>query len=58
MWAPADLFNPVLDLFLLPMRRTASYFYEHLTVLALVVLGVAALITVLTILGDRRASGG
>ncbi len=55
MWAPADLFSPALNLFLLPLKRTVSYFYEHLVVLALVVLAVAALITVVAILGDRRA---
>ena len=58
MWAPADLFSPALNVFLLPMKRTVSYFSEHLMVLALVLLGVAVLITLLTMLGDRRASRG
>lgn len=56
MWAPADLFSPVLNIFLLPPKRMMSYFYEHPMVLALVLLAVAALITAVTILGDRRAS--
>lgn len=55
MWAPADLFSPVLNIFLLPMKRTVSYFYEHLMVLALVVLAAAALIAAVTVLGGRRA---
>ena len=56
MWAPADLFSPVLNIVLLPTKRMVSYFYEHPMVLALVVLAVAALITAVTILGGRRAS--
>ena len=48
MWAPADLFSPVLN-------RMVSYFYEHLMVLTLVVLAVVALITAVTVLGGRRA---
>ena len=51
MWAPADLFSPVLNIVLLPTKRMVSYFYEHPMVLALVVLAVAV-----TILGGRRAS--
>ncbi len=55
MWAPADLFSPVLNIFLLPTKRMVSYFYEHLMVLTLVVLAVVALITAVTVLGGRRA---
>ena len=55
MWAPADLFSPVLNIFLLPMKRTVSYFYEHLMVLALALLCIATLIALATVLGSRRA---
>lgn len=58
MWAPADLFGPLLNIFLFPLKEGVSYFYEHLMVLALVVLAAAALIAVVTIVGDRRASRG
>lgn len=58
MWAPADLFSPALNIFLHPMKRVVSYFYEHLMVLALTLLCVAALIALVTMVVDRRARRG
>ena len=55
MWSPADLFSHGLDIFLSPVKRTVSYFYEHWVVLALTVLAVAVLIAVVTVLRNRRA---
>jgi hypothetical protein len=58
MWAPADLFSPALSIFLRPMKRVVSYFYERLMVLALTLLCVAALITIVTMMLDRRSRRG
>ena len=55
MWAPADLFSHVLNIFLMPLKDLASYFYQHLMMLALALLCIAALITILTMIGNRRA---
>ena len=55
MWAPADLFSHVLNIFLRPLKDLASYFYQHLMVLAAVLLCIAVLITVVTLIGNRRA---
>ena len=54
MWAPADLFNPVLNIFLSPLKRMVSYFYEHLMVLALALIAIAALIALATWVAGRR----
>ncbi|WP_165359525.1 hypothetical protein [Lichenibacterium minor] len=58
MWAPADLFSHALDIFLAPLKRMVSFFYENPMVLALALVGIASLITVLTLLGNGRASRG
>ena len=61
MWAPADLFTPALGIVLFPIKEGVSYFYEHLAVLALTLIAVAALITAVTLLrnrlGNRRTRG-
>ena len=44
MWAPADLFTPAVSGVLLSMRTVASYFYQHLFVLAAVLVVVGAVI--------------
>ena len=55
MWAPADLFSPALNAVSLTLTRIVSYFYEHLIVLSLVLVAVAALLTAATVAGNRRA---
>lgn len=55
MWAPADLFTPVLSIFLFPLKQGVTYFYEHPVVLALALIAVAMLITAVTLLQNRRA---
>ena len=54
MWAPADLFTPGLSAVTLSMERVVSYLSEHLLVLMAVIVGLAALITVVTMVTDRR----
>ena len=44
MWAPADLFTPAVSGVLLSMRTVASYFYQHLFVLAAVLVVIGAVI--------------
>ena len=55
MWAPADLFSHALDIFLLPLKWLVSYFYQNLPVLVLALIGIALLITIVTVTGNRRA---
>lgn len=57
MWAPADLFSHALSIFLFPLKEGASYFYQHLAVLAAALVAVALLITAVTLLQNRRARG-
>ena len=44
MWAPADLFTPAVSAVLFSTRAVASYFYQHLFVLAAVLVVVGAVI--------------
>ena len=55
MWSPADLFTPALGIFLFPIKGMVSYFYQHLGVLGLTLVGIALLIAAVTLVQNRRA---
>lgn len=55
MWSPADLFGPGLNAVLFDVKNVTSYFYQHLMVLAGAIVAAAALIALVTLLGNRRA---
>ena len=57
MWAPADLFTPATNVVVLSLKRVVTYFAEHLLVLLLAIVAVAALIAVTGSLANRRKGG-